>query len=560
MRRHPTLSGRLSIYFLTVMLVPFVIFISFYLISGERTLQRVLDEQAELLIETDAQHIEDIAEEYRHKSYLVSTNENVRKALASGVQPQGDEARAIYSALYSIMSGDTYRASLALVSSDGAVRISTHTFPEKYDIRTHSNVWDETNVLSIAERSAYKDKQWFISIADHRTENGRQIAFTVLRRIGDLGFAIIDVYTEAVTEMLEGGGFFSDMVLLDGEVYQAYSLLHTQSYGPFSSFPSLQETENLAVRPIAGTDLVLAGIVNTGTAENSLKTTMLYLFLSLAAGIAVSLLLTLIFSRSISRRFSMISSGMKRFERGDFTTKLEETGIYEFDRLSIAFNIMVRRIETLVARQREEEAKAAEAERKALESQLNPHFLFNTLSTIKALARLHGENEIYTIAVKLGKLLRYSIDNHASDATIKESLELAESYLMIQKIRFGERMNYTITCPEELYEAIVPRLMIQPLAENAVQHGLEGKTGDWRLVISVSRENDRLCVSVVDNGVGFDPPSDLAQLEKQGHTGLYNIKRRLELRYGDSFSFSVRSEKGKGTEVTIRLPYSMEDK
>lgn len=554
MRGRSTLSRRLILYFLTVMLLPFIIFISFYLISGERTLRRVLDSQAEILIKTDAELLRSVIEEYRHKSYLVATNQNIIDLLRKGVQPQGETARRIYSEIYSIMSGDTYLASLSIVSANGSVRISTHEFPEKYDVRTHSNTWDETNIIALAERNINKDKQWFISISDHRIENGHQIAFSLLRRISTLGYAIIDVYTDAITPFIGSGGFFADIILTDSSTYQAYSILHSQSFGSFSAFPALSEPENLTVHPIVGTDLVIAGVMSTENAEMGIRSTMLYLLLSLAIGIAVSVLLTIIFSRSISKRFSMISSGMKRFEQGDFTTKLSTTGIYEFDRLSIAFNIMVKRIETLIARQREEEAKTAEAERKALESQLNPHFLFNTLSTIKALARLHGEDQIYTIAVRLGKLLRYSINNHASDATIKESLELAESYLMIQKIRFGDRLHYSISCPENLLDVQIPRLIIQPLAENAVIHGLEGKTGQWELSITVEEKEGKIRIMVTDNGLGFNPDIITEDLMQEGHTGLYNIRRRLELRYGKSFSFTLESEEGQGTTAMLELP------
>ncbi len=559
MKRHTTLRNRLALYFLIVMLVPFVIFISFYTISGSRTLRSIVSDQAQMLIETDAERIKQVIEGYRHKSYLAATAPDIQQMLASGHQPQGDEARGIYSTMYSIMSGDTYLASLSIVSSDGSVRISTHAFPEKYDIRTHSNEWDDTNIISLSERSANRDKQWFISIADHRMENGNQVAFSLLRHIGGgLGYAIIDVYSDALTSQIEGTGFFSDIILLDTSVYQAYSLMHIQDYGSFAAFPELDDTERLSLHPIPETDLVLAGAISTDATEESLKTAMLYMSISLAAGLIVSILLTLLFSRSISKRFSMISSGMKRFEKGDFTTKLSRTGIYEFDSLSITFNTMVKRIEMLVATRQEEEAKAAEAERKALESQMNPHFLFNTLSSIKALARLHGEDEIYRITIRLGKLLRYSIDNHSPDATIRESLEMAESYLMIQRIRFGERLSYEISCPEELEDAITPRLIIQPLAENAIIHGLEGMTGPFRLQVEVCECGSRLRISVKDNGAGFEPPENLTQLEREGHTGLYNIKRRLELRYGSDFSLSISSRMGEGTEIVLLLPLEKE--
>ena len=121
MRIKQTLSKRLILYFLTVMFVPFIIFLSFYILSGEETITRVLTSQADILIETDAGFIKSVIEDYRHKSYLIATNSRILTAIESGIQPEGDSARAIYSDIYSVMSGDTYLASLSIVSSDGNV-------------------------------------------------------------------------------------------------------------------------------------------------------------------------------------------------------------------------------------------------------------------------------------------------------------------------------------------------------------------------------------------------------------------------------------------------------
>ena len=249
-----------------------------------------------------------------------------------------------------------------------------------------------------------------------------------------------------------------------------------------------------------------------------------------------------------------IAGQVEAFEKGDFTTKLSRTGIYEFDSLSITFNTMVKRIEMLVATRQEEEAKAAEAERKALESQMNPHFLFNTLSSIKALARLHGEDEIYRITIRLGKLLRYSIDNHSPDATIRESLDLVECYLMIQKLRFGERLSYGISVDDSLLDLETPKLILQPIVENAVTHGLEEKIGGWNIWITIRKTGGRLQMQVCDNGIGFQSIPDMKDLEHSQHTGLYNVYRRLELKYGGSFSLSIASRPGEGSVITIVLP------
>ena len=546
MKHSTTLRKRLMLYFLIVMLLPLVVFLSFYIISGDRTIEHILSDQAALLIDSDSQATAGVMEKYRHKSYLAAQDASIQSILRAQTKPQ----RTV-SSLYNIMEGDTYLASLTIWTKDGEMLTSTHNPSES-----------EKEMEEIREILPQSNKEWVITIDGERMENGHQIAFTILRRIrvdGEIaGYAVINVYTGALTPVLAGDGFFSDLFLVDRERGKVTSLMRIQDFGSTSAFPALADGENIASRPVPGTGLMIAGIISQAELESSIHKIVLYMIISLAVGFALSLVLTFLFSRSISRRFSLLSSGMKQFEKGDFSTALSITGISEFDKLSKTFNSMVKQLEVLIAREREEESKAAEAERKALESQLNPHFLFNTLSTIKALAHLHGETEIDTITTKLGKLLRYSINNHTPNATVKESLDLAESYLMIQRIRFGDRLRYTITCPDELLPELTPRLLIQPLAENAVTHGLEGKTGIWEVNIKVGRECEMLLISVQDNGLGFNVPDDFQILVEKGHTGLYNIRRRLELRYGSSFSFAIRSQPGKGTEVLIGIPLSKE--
>ena len=181
--------------------------------------------------------------------------------------------------------------------------------------------------------------------------------------------------------------------------------------------------------------------------------------LALMLGVLVSVILSVLFSRSISKRVNTLTKNMKYIEEGNLNIYLGETGITEFDELSTSFNTMVTKIIYLIQQRSEEEAKAAEAERKALESQLNPHFIFNTLNTIKALAKLHGESEIYTISLQLGKLLRSSLKNHSSTCLLSESLSLTESYLAIQNIRFSEKLTYSVNTDGVMTDRIItPKL------------------------------------------------------------------------------------------------------
>jgi two-component system sensor histidine kinase YesM len=248
---------------------------------------------------------------------------------------------------------------------------------------------------------------------------------------------------------------------------------------------------------------------------------------------------------------------MQAVESGNLQTKKEYAKIKEFAQLDHCFNVMVEQIRGLLHLTREEQQKVAEAERKALESQMNPHFLFNTLNTIKALARVHGEEEIYTITIQLGKLLRSTIDNHESECTLKESMALIDSYLTIQKIRFGDKLHVTTVLDPCCAMIKTPKLIIQPLVENSIVHGLEPKAGDWNIEVLVQEQNRRIFLTVRDDGVGFPPgtlPENLDDLANSKHVGVYNVYRRLALKYGKRMSFSIVSKEMEGTVVSISFP------
>lgn len=560
-----SLFSRLLFYFLIVMIVPFILFLTYYFASSDITIENAIRQQAMTLLEKDSTDILTILDEYRHKGYVISSSETIVKLLEGESDEQME--KDAYNLLYNTMKGDTYLASANVVSEDGQIRISTHLFPEKYDLRTYSNEWDRTNILSIANQKAKSNSSSLISIEDHRNENGKQIFASILRRVlGEdgrmLGYVIIDIYTDAISPTVNSNALFSELIITDNTTFSAFSLLHPSRYGTFDDFPELMADNNVYSIGMAGTDFILHGVVEGELFTENLKNMTLILMISLIIGIAISILLSLVFSHSISRRIGTLTNSMKLIETGDFSAQIGRTGISDFDFLASSFNVMVRRIDQLIELTREEENKLREAERKQLESQMNPHFLFNTLNTIKALARLHGENDIYTISVRLGKLLRSNIDTHRSIETVKETLDIVESYLMIQKIRFPEKLHYRISCPDELKNAMIPRLILQPIVENSIVHGLEEKVGDdWQLDIDIRRDGDCLRISVKDNGKGFSTSDfSLKEADRNGHVGLYNVYRRLELRYGANRRFDIESKPGEYTLVVIEIPFEEEAK
>jgi len=567
-----SLFARLFIYFLIVLIVPLGIFGAYYVTLGGQGQERYVANQTMDLVTSDAAKVSEILESYRHKAYLLSTDPQVISIVErDNIDANTQQSRDLYQLLFAVMKGDTYLASANIVSNSGKVRLSTHTFPDVYDLRYHGNDWDMNSV--IVQHADLSPTASIVSIRGHRiAENGKQVIASILRRIYDedgtnLGYLIIDIYAEAFSGDVNYERVLTDVLLFDNTAFYAASLVNTDHYGTFDKFPALLSLKGdyssrviatgsslLAIAPVAGTGLSLAGTISAAPVRQSLDRFLWILLATFAAGTVVAIGLALLFSRSIARPISTLASRMGEVERGNLKIHRIKSTIDEFALLEQSFNVMVTQIVNLLDLTREEQKKLSIAERKALESQMNPHFLFNTLNTIKALARLHGEEEIYTITVKLGKLLRSTIDNHESESTLAESMALIDSYLTIQKLRFGDKLKTEIYLDETLKEVKTPKLIIQPLVENAIIHGLEPKVGEWKLSVRVEEKAGRITITIADNGVGFEKgalPDNLDELANSGHVGVYNVYRRLVLTYGDDLHFSIKSTVGAGTVVNI---------
>ena len=199
------------------------------------------------------------------------------------------------------------------------------------------------------------------------------------------------------------------------------------------------------------------------------------------------------------------------------------------------------------------------AELKALRAQINPHFLFNTLNIIMSFCRTDPEMA-RSLLSHLATIMKYSFAKHDDFVTIGEEMNEIKAYLEIAKSRFGERLSVSLDIEESTHPIRIPVLSIQPLVENALQHGLFPKLSECHLALSVSRENDAIAITVEDNGIGIHPEKLewLFSAESEG-VGLQNVARRLQSLYGDSYGLRMMSEPGKGTRAAIRIPCLKED-
>lgn len=296
---------------------------------------------------------------------------------------------------------------------------------------------------------------------------------------------------------------------------------------------------------------------------------------------AVSIPIMLLISRSISKPIEDIKSLMIKFGEGDLSIKIhryndrtDEVGV-----LATEFNSMITQINSLIKNNYHNEIKKKEAEMEALQAQINPHFLYNTLDCINFTARKYKVKQICDMVLALGDLMRISIRKDRNMITVKEEIDYIQNYMTIQKIRYRDKLNLQINIDEALYDFIIPKLIIQPMIENAVVHGIEEKVGVGTIILNGYNDGKDVLFEIVDDGVGLDEELinnmlkiNLLEYEnlnnngpimestntdrKKGcsNIGLLNVDMRIKLVYGKNYGISVESRKNKGTKVTIRLP------
>lgn len=251
---------------------------------------------------------------------------------------------------------------------------------------------------------------------------------------------------------------------------------------------------------------------------------------------------------------------LKQVEDGKLDINLNIESDDEFKSIGHSFNMMLGSIRHLIERHDKMALENNMAIVQMMESQFNPHFLFNTLESIRYLVKFNPKVADKTV-VNLSKLLIYSIQNTVDTVRFKEEFDFVKRYIEIMKVRFGERLEFNDNISYEVKEVSVPKMIIQPIVENAVKYGFGENVEVLRIEISAYIENEKLYIIVKDDGVGIEEDllKDLVfnlkeKYNSSDHIGLYNVHKRIELLYGIEYGLEINSEAGKGTEVILVLP------
>lgn len=279
-------------------------------------------------------------------------------------------------------------------------------------------------------------------------------------------------------------------------------------------------------------------------------------------GIALSLLL----AKSILRPVNKLLKGMFAFQSGQLDVEVPVEFENELGVLTDSFNNMTKRIKALIAVNKETEKTKRKSELEALQAQINPHFLYNTLDSIVWMGEAGKTDEVVKMTSSLAKLFRISINKGKEYVTIRQELEHVESYLIIQQMRYGTKLDYSIEFAEELMTVQIIKILLQPIVENAIYHGIKKLPGNGLIQIRVKQgvsdeEKKTIIIEIEDNGMGMDEATiekilkgEINPEAKGSGVGVYNVDQRIKLYYGDSYGLNIESELYEGTIVTLTLP------
>ncbi|TDO70037.1 two-component system sensor histidine kinase YesM [Halanaerobium saccharolyticum] len=285
-------------------------------------------------------------------------------------------------------------------------------------------------------------------------------------------------------------------------------------------------------------------------------------FLSILGFIYGVLIITfmIIFSIRYTEPMFKMMGVIKKVEEGDLSARMPIKSNDEIGHLGYSLNNMIDEMQNLIDKLIEEEQEKKEVELEALHAQINPHFLHNTLNTIKWMAKIQGNISVSKAITSLVKLLRVSTNLSKEKITLAEEIDYLKNYMVIQRLRFNEEISLEFRIEEDCLQLKVPKLILQPIVENSIIHGLEKKSFELKIRIKVYKKEEQVFIEIIDNGPGIKKETldnifeSESAYDKFSKVGLNNVNKRIKLYFGSEYGLNIRSKPGYGTKIIVNLP------
>lgn len=273
-------------------------------------------------------------------------------------------------------------------------------------------------------------------------------------------------------------------------------------------------------------------------------------------------LLNIVLSKNLTKPLVRLTATIERIRRGETQLRAEINGGDEIGELGQSFNDMLDEMEVLISKEYEAQLMMNQAEYKALQAQINPHFLYNTLDTMSSIAEVQNCSQVSSLSQSLSNIFRYSLDMKNPFSTVAKEIMHLKNYIYVMNVRMMGTVKYQFEIDEQVLADSIPRITIQPLVENALNHGLKNHKGEKEITVRAQIVNENLEISVQDSGVGMSAEKLQTILEDKNQEengkgtsiGLSNINSRIKMLYGDDVGIHIESELQIGTKVYLRIP------
>ena len=479
---------------------------------------------------------------------LLSVNADVRNFLTLG---NNNSKKSIEKMVYSILDNNKGIKNITVIGKNGSIissdknndmKISANMMKEKWYVDAINNSdMPVFNPVRKDEDSSMNSNSWFLSISrDIKNSKGE-----------NLGVIVFDIKYEMFERYLRSNAFGkqSDSIIIDNHGNVIYyrdvkCFADKKCLEKFSEKNKNKDTY-LYETQIENTNWNLRSLANTNdlvTLKKNFSHIVIIIFLF---SLAFSSIITFIVITKILRPLIKLENHMQNFENNLWEFHLSEKTGYEIQNLVEHFNVMVEKIKYL-----------REYEIKALHSQINPHFLYNTLDTIIWMAEFEDNEKVISITKSLANYFRLSLSNGHEKIPLKDEIMHTKEYLFIQKQRYENKLSYFFNIEDESLLSIkVPKIIIQPIVENSIYHGIKNLSGNGIITIDVYRENSTVNISVKDNGIGFEKAKQFKK-SKTGGVGFQNVDKRIKFYYGKNYGvFINKDNKTEGAEVIIKIPF-----
>jgi len=556
--KRSSLLVRMVISIFLVFLILLALVGTFYYQSSSSAIEATIEGNSQTTISQTSHFIQSYIKKLETTSTSLTQQTDV---LAYAENPSQDQAKGIRDLFLTILKADQDLKTVVLVTKSGQV-ISTD---DSVQMKTSSDMMAEDwyqkaihqgakPVLTPARKS---NSQWVISVTQELVD-AKGANLGVLRL--DISYETLEAYLNQLQLGQQGFAFIINenhefVYHPKRTVYSSASEMEAMKpYIETGQGYTLDHQSYVSQEQIAGTEWTVMGVSSLEKLDQVRSQLMWTLLGASALSLLACLCLVWFSLKRWIAPLKDLRETMLEIASGTQNLRAKEAGAYELREVTRQFNTMLDQIDQLMADVRRQEEATRQYELQALSSQINPHFLYNTLDTIIWMAEFQDSQRVVQVTKSLATYFRLALNQGKDLISLSDEINHVRQYLFIQKQRYGDKLEYEIDEEPDFDNLVLPKLVLQPLVENALYHGIKEKEGQGHIKVSVQKKDTGLVIRIEDDGVGFRNPDDSSQSQlKRGGVGLQNVDQRLKLHFGDNYQMKIDSAPEKGTTVEIYI-------